>query len=939
MDWYFEFHREERMKQFTSNQAKAMVVGLLVAAPLLWGTEATGESAVSWVEKSFADFADGQFDASGANLYVSAAGTMQFVNRWDVNDDGYIDFFFGNTHNINHTEAVWVYLDGRARYVSLSSSGAYRVAAADLNGDSYIDLIVGNRDNNVTDDLPVYVHWGARRGFADAAPLELPAHAVTGIAVADLNGDSRPELIVANESGDVSYIYWNGPNGLSPRERTDLATEHATAVATVDLNGDGNIDVIFANGSNARGGSFIYMGDGKNFTTSRPLVLETSHPVAVATGDLNLDGHIDLVFANSEPAETSDINAYIYWGRAGVFSNERRAELLAGTPADVAIADLDQNGYPDLVFASVDSPGRNWAGKRVPTESKIFWGAQEGYSLERTMDIPTYAATAVVAGDYNGNGWADLVFAQLRNKENFETESVVFLNENSGFDFNKHLKFTTRGATDVVMADFDGNGKPDLAFANKRSGNARGTVPSYLYLGGTEGYSADGRIELPSSGANQASFADFNDDGWTDVLVDNSDHDDPSLKYGARMFWGGKDGIVTDRFTRVDVDSPWASSVADFNRDGYLDILFSAATSGVDSLFVYWGGEDPYLKERRTVLAITDGRATAIADLNRDGYLDVVGTSVGESVAKVFWGGPAGFSRHRYQALPGFAPVSVEVADLNADGYADLIVCNFWDPSDRHFGMPSYIYWGSASGLSEENRTELLTYGAHDAAVADLNNDGHLDIVFSNYRTDESRDPPAYVYWGSDEGFDQNRRSLLPAHGAAGIFVADLNRDGHLDLVFANHTTNQGDHRRDSQILWGSTTGLHSADVTWLPGLGPHNMHTVDIGNRMTRELREEYVSSVHRAEESFSKIQLSWEGETPHGTRLQFQIRTAQEIDELSSAPWIGSDGVGSHLNSAAVAIALTGEGHQLLQYKVIFETPHGANSPLFRRIEVRYW
>lgn len=900
-------------------------VGIAASVSLL--PDASSQEIAPWVEESFADFVDGRFEASGANLYVSAAGTLQLVNRWDVNHDGYIDFFFGNTHDLQHTQPVWLYYQQRSEPVSLRSSGAYRVAAADLNGDGWADLVIGNRDNNVTDDLPAYVYYGGASGFPDSASVELPARAIGGIAIADLDGDARADLVFANEAGDVSYIYWNGPNGLSWRDRTDLATESARAVATADLDADGRIDLIVANGSNTGGGSFIYWGDGKNFTSSHRSVLETRDPVAVVTGDLDADGNIDLVFANaraSDMAEGSDITTSIYWGEAGRYSSANRTELQSGPSADVTVADLDANGFPDLIFAATPA-------------SSIFWGSREGYAPDRATRVPTYAAVSVTVGDYDANGRTDLVFSEFRNEDSFETDSVVFLNRDSGFDFEHPLRFATRGANDAVMADIDGDGHSDVVFANRRRGNAKGTVPSFVYLGGADGYHATHRLELPSSGANEASFADFNDDGWTDVLVDNSDHDDATLQFGGRIFWGGADGIAPDRYSRVDVDYPWASSAADFDRDGHLDILFSAVTPGRDALFVYWGGETHYSRERRTVLSLTDGRATAVADLNGDGFLDVVGTSVEQSVAKIFWGGSDGFSRERFQVLPGFAPVSAEVADLDDDGYADLILCNFWDPTDHHFGMPSYIYWGGPSGLSVSHRSELLTYGAHDAAVADFNDDGHLDIVFSNYRTDDSRDPPAYVYWGGDDGFDSRRRSLLPAHGGAGMLAADLNRDGSLDLVFANHTTNEGNHELDSQILWGSERGFHGAETTWLPGLGPHNMLTVDVGNRLTRKLEEEYVSSIHRADGTFSEIQLLWDGETPHGTGLSFQVRTASSREGIAGATWLGPDGPESYAGSPGERVRAGGEAQQWVQYRVVLRTPDGGSSPLLRRVEVR--
>ena len=194
-------------------------------------------------------------------------------------------------------------------------------------------------------------------------------------------------------------------------------------------------------------------------------------------------------------------------------------------------------------------------------------------------------------------------------------------------------------------------------------------------------------------------------------------------------------------------------------------------------------------------LPLRDGRAVGIADVNGDGHLDIIGTSVLEDVAKIFWGGQDGFSAARVQTLAGFAPVSVEVADLNRDAYPDIVLCNFMDIASGRYQVPSYIYWGSAGDYSAARRTELPTMAAHDAAVLDANHDGFLDIVFSNYRDTASRTVPSYIYWGSATGFDPRVRGLLPARGSAGMMAADLDRDGWWDLVFANHTTDDGSHQ------------------------------------------------------------------------------------------------------------------------------------------------
>jgi len=403
------------MRQFTFILfALKVVVGLAAAAPTL--AVALDGDTDSWVESSFEDFIDGQFDSSGANIYVSAEGTIQLINRWDLDQDGYIDLFFGNTHDVKHEEPVWLYYQKRGQAVPLESNGGYRIAAADLNGDGRVDLVVGNRDNNTSDWLDAYVYWGQDSGFSAEARIGLPARGITGIAIADLNGDGRPEVIFANEKSDVSFIYWNGPNGLSSHDRTDVATYRAKGIAVSDLNQDGLPDLIFANGSNEAGGSFIYLGNGKDFVSGPDIVLESLDPIGVIAKDFNEDSYIDIVFANSHS------NAYIYWGGSEPYSNARRTELPSGHPSDVAAADLDKDGFLDLVFSSVTTGGRhhtvrpmrNIGDPELDPASLIFWGGRDGFSGERLTTVPTKAASSVTPGDYDGDGRTDLLFTELR---------------------------------------------------------------------------------------------------------------------------------------------------------------------------------------------------------------------------------------------------------------------------------------------------------------------------------------------------------------------------------------------------------------------------------------------------------------------------------------------------------------------------------------------
>lgn len=894
-----------------------------------------------WLNQSFEDFAKGTLGAGGANLYISAKGRLQWINHWDLNQDGYVDLFFGQTHDTNYAEPVWVYYQGEISPVSLPSLGGYRLAVADLNRDRRPDLVVGNSDNNISSKNYSFVYWGSASGFQRERRLQLWSEGVSGIAVADLNSDGFPDLVFANNAGGSSFIYWGGPEGLSDSDRTDLPTYQATGVAVADLNRDGQPDIVFANGSEQGGGSFVYWGDRQQFAKLQRTVLPTQGAMDVAASDLDGDEFPEVVFAEWRGA---DGRAGIYWGGADGYSAVRRHSVPAPGIYGVTVADVNADAYPELVLPCGISGEHSYglreyrrnAGEVGRPPSLLYWGSKNGYSKERRTELPSQAATSASIADYNGDGRPDVVITQLQDGEQFETDSLLFFGRDGGFDVTRPVRFRTRGATDSVMADLNGDGKLDLAFANKISGNAKGTIPSYVYWGGREGYSGMNRLELPSSGSNEAKFADFNDDGWVDVFVCNQDHDDRTLNTGSSIFWGGPKGISVSDRTRIDDYSCFGASVADLDKDGRLDIVISTWDEANDSVFVYWGSQG-YSRENRTTLPQRDGRQTLIADLNNDGYLDIAAASYLGSDGKIFWGGPRGYSGERFQSLPGLGTVGIETADLNSDGFPDVVLCNFGAPGSEA-AAPSYIYWGTAAGFSEKRRTELPTMLAHDASIADINGDGYLDIVFSNYRSRQSRMAPAFIYWGGSNGFDGRHRSLLPARGAAGLQVADLNRDGILDFVFANHVSDQGDHRTNSMILWGSPGRYQGAGkVTWLPTLGPHNMLSVDVGNRLTRQLEEEYISSSHRAHSSVNEVQLAWEGEAPRGARLLFQIRSAATQQALDTAPWQGPAGKQSYFESPGQTLRLSG-GHSWLQYRVVLTSPDGASNPVLDKVTLRY-
>ena len=117
------------------------------------------------------------------------------------------------------------------------------------------------------------------------------------------------------------------------------------------------------------------------------------------------------------------------------------------------------------------------------------------------------------------------------------------------------------------------------------------------------------------------------------------------------------------------------------------------------------------------------------------------------------------------------------------------------------------MYWGGPDGFDEERRTSLPTHGAHGISVADIDADGHLDVLFSSWQSLNGPVNDSFIYWGSDEGLDADRRTPLVTLGAMGNSIHDLDKDGWLDVAFANSTAG-GNIFIDSWIYWGAEDGF-----------------------------------------------------------------------------------------------------------------------------------
>ena len=152
-------------------------------------------------------------------------------------------------------------------------------------------------------------------------------------------------------------------------------------------------------------------------------------------------------------------------------------------------------------------------------------------------------------------------------------------------------------------------------------------ISSYVYWADEHGrYDARRRTELATKGAYQAAIADLNQDDYPDLVIANSRENDPTAAGTISIFWGDRNGISNDRRTELPAGGPFSTAIADFNRDGYLDIVSSNVFE--NSVKIWWGSSTGFSEGNVWASRVDNPRFLSYADLNGDGYLDLLVPSI-----------------------------------------------------------------------------------------------------------------------------------------------------------------------------------------------------------------------------------------------------------------------------------------------------------------------
>ena len=324
------------------------------------------------------------------------AGDWMGLAVADLNEDGKLDLM---TTTLSRLGVVVILGHGDGTFEEgpdIAVAAADSVRAADLNGDGHLDLIAtgdqlavltGKGDG--TFEAPVYYAVGSDLGTAD---LNL-----RGPAVADVDADTIPDLVVANWLGSQLAVLPGKGDGTF-RPALLYPCPDCTAVALGDLNGDGAVDVVTTSfpplarfTADTKGRLFVFLNDGEG-RLKRAEYDPQGHALAVALGDLNGDGALDVITGNDRSYSVS-----VLLGN-GDGTLAQAQTYPAGNAHSVAVVDLDGDGKLDILSGSLE-------------DAKVWFhhGTGDGRLIEtQGIAAQTNGAGGLLAVDLDGDGKLDL---------------------------------------------------------------------------------------------------------------------------------------------------------------------------------------------------------------------------------------------------------------------------------------------------------------------------------------------------------------------------------------------------------------------------------------------------------------------------------------------------------------------------------------------------
>ena len=695
--------------------------------------------------------------------------------------------------------------------VSYSTIGAdaSSVTLADVNGDGHLDILVTNQCASASNcsSTGVVVLLGNGDGtFQPGVSYGVPGSNAFSIVAADLNGDGKLDLVVSEQcsssnncnAGSVAVLLGNGDGTFQSAVSYNSGGLYAFGVAVADLNGDGHPDLVVSNycisNSNCTYGTvdvLLGIGDG-TFQSAVSYNSGGYYSRFVTVADLNADGKPDLIVIsqcnNYNNCDMGSVGVLLGNGD-GTFQTASSYSAGEQSAYSAAAADVNGDGKLDVIVADQCDYSSECGNGIVA----VLLGNGDGtLQTPSTYNSGGIILSSVLVKDVNGDGKPDILATNGCADNSCSGGSVGVLLGNGNGTFQAPISYNPggEGSFSMAMADVNGDGKLDLLVANTCLNNSNCTNGTVGVLFGN----GDGTFQPPVAyGAGgvdtfAVALADVNGDGKLDLLVANACNNNSSCNNGSvGVLLGNGDGTY-QAATAYSSGGLYADAVAvgDINGDGNPDLVVTNECNGNSCTNGTYGvllgnGDGTF----QAAVSYNSGGVTAtsvaLADVNGDGKLDLLLTNqcsdnncTTGQVAVILGNGDGTFQTPVTYGTSGLYAGSLAVADINGDGKLDLIVTDQCESNSICNTGFLAVLLGNGDGTFQTPLTSVVPspQSVSQLILADFNGDGHLDVASGAGN---------FLLLGNGDGTFQTFQHL--GAGGQGIAAGDFNGDGKPDVA------------------------------------------------------------------------------------------------------------------------------------------------------------
>lgn len=650
------------------------IVGM--ALPDVYWLEAEDEGATRWRATKVAEvpatshvnsqgFTTAQLDGHGPpELLIAGAGNIYALTIPD-----------------NPSEGLW------PRLLVGKNTSDEGIGTGDLDGDGDIDIAAG-RYSEKNQEEPTEVVWFANPGD-DSENWETNVvgrsnHAVDRVDVADLNGDKRLDIVIAEErypgrEADGHLFWYENPKAAEDTkwERHLVVTQYSmNNLSVADLDNDGDTDIITSEHKGPTLALQAWSNDGQgNFTQNELDSGKESH-LGTQLADLDNDGDLDIVSVGWDQPQylhvwrNDNAASAIQWKHYSSENNDLPVPNSGGQQTASLATDLDKDGITDFVIT-----------ERTAAPS-VVWYKKNGERWDRM--VVEDEALRIEAGsahyDIDGDGDEDIVFAGESQSNEVWWWANPYPNYSKSWERFTIKKSGSNKHHDQLFGDFDGDDQQELVFWNQQ-GKAlflaeipdKPTEAEEWDFHPIYRYNTDSQMEQ----LGQKGYPGWKDNNEHEGLAKADIDGDGTMDIvgGGRWFKHTGDGEFSENI--IDASYVFTRAVAGQIIEGDRPEVVLVVGDGVAPMILYEYREGTWHK-KEIVASLSNGHTIDLLDFNQDGHLDVfsaemrLGEGNPDSKIQILLGdGQGNFNEHI--VATGFGVHEGRLVDLDGDGDYDVL--------------------------------------------------------------------------------------------------------------------------------------------------------------------------------------------------------------------------------------------------------------------------